>query len=97
MTTATSAAEENQAAEAIPVLRAQIDALDDAIVRLVAERAKLSVRIQTARINAGGTRVELGRERVILETYRSALGPHGPALADSVLQVCRGTRYGSAT
>jgi chorismate mutase len=93
MTTATPAAvQQNGAAEAIPVLRAQIDALDEAIVRLVAERAKLSTRIQAARMNAGGTRVELGRERVILETYRNALGSHGPALADSVLQVCRGTR-----
>jgi hypothetical protein len=36
--------------------------------------------------------VELGRERVILGTYRTALGSHGPALADSVLLVCRGTR-----
>jgi chorismate mutase len=43
-------------------------------------------------MNAGGTRVELGRERVILETYRAALGPNGPALADAVLQVCRGRR-----
>jgi chorismate mutase len=92
MTTAHTAAEQTEAAQAIPVLRAQIDALDEAIVRLVAERAKLSNRIQTARMSAGGTRVELGRERVILETYRSALGSHGPALADSVLQVCRGTR-----
>jgi chorismate mutase len=90
MTTATPAAEQTD--EAIPVLRAQIDALDEAIVRLVAERAKLSQRIQAARMNAGGTRVELGRERVILDTYRTALGAHGPALADSVLQVCRGTR-----
>jgi chorismate mutase len=94
MTTAHTAAEQTEAAQAIPVLRAQIDALDEAIVRLVAERAKLSNRIQTARMSAGGTRVELGRERVILETYRSALGSHGPALADSVLQVCRGARYG---
>ena len=80
------------AAATIPVLRAQIDALDEAIVRLVAERARLSTRIQAARMSAGGTRVELGRERVILETYRSALGPHGPGLADAVLQVCRGRR-----
>jgi len=80
------------AAGQIQLLRAQIDALDEAIVRLVAERAKLSTRIQSARMNAGGTRVELGRERVILDTYRAALGPHGPALADSVLQVCRGSR-----
>jgi chorismate mutase len=80
------------AAEAIPVLRGQIDAMDEAITRLVAERARLSTRIQTARMNAGGTRVELGRERVILDTYRSALGSHGPALADAVLLVCRGSR-----
>jgi chorismate mutase len=87
-----AAANPPDAAEAIPVLRGQIDALDAAIVRLVAERAKLSHRIQAARMSAGGTRVELGRERVILETYRAALGTHGPALADSVLQVCRGSR-----
>jgi chorismate mutase len=92
MTTAITAAEQSDAADAIPVLRAQIDALDEAIVRLVAERAKLSRRIQSARMNAGGTRVELGREREILETYRSTLGQHGPALADSVLLVCRGAR-----
>ena len=77
--------------DAVPTLRGQIDALDAAIVRLVAERARLSARIQTARMNAGGTRVELGRERVILDTYRTGLGPHGPQLADAVLQVCRGT------
>jgi chorismate mutase len=41
-------------------------------------------------MNAGGTRVELGRERVILDTYRRGLGPQGPNLADAVLQVCRG-------
>ena len=66
--------------------------LDEAIIRLVAERARLSRRIQTARMNAGGTRVELGRERVILDTYRDGLGPDGPPLADAVLQVCRGRR-----
>jgi chorismate mutase len=79
-------------ADAIPTMRGQIDALDAAIVRLVAERARLSARIQTARVNAGGTRVELGRERVILDTYRGGLGPQGPHLADAVLQVCRGHR-----
>ena len=92
MTTATTATEQRETAAAIPVLRGQIDALDEAIVRLVAERARLSARVQAARMNAGGTRVELGRERVILDTYRAALGPQGPALADAVLQVCRGTR-----
>lgn len=81
-----------ETADAIPVLREQIDAMDEAIRRLVAERAKLSRRIQLARMNAGGTRVELGRERVIMDAYRTALGPQGPALADAVLQVCRGSR-----
>jgi chorismate mutase len=76
----------------IPLLRRQIDSLDEAIARLVAERARLSRRAQTARMNTGGTRIELGRERVILNTYRDALGPNGPALADAVLQVCRGSR-----
>jgi chorismate mutase len=94
MTTATDTDRNasSDAADAIALLRTQIDAMDEAITRLVAERAKLSARVQTARMNAGGTRVELGRERVILATYRDALGPQGPALADAVLQVCRGTR-----
>lgn len=79
-------------ADLVPTLRGQIDALDAAIVRLVAERARLSQRIQNARMNAGGTRVELGRERVILDAYRAGLGADGPHLADAVLQVCRGSR-----
>jgi chorismate mutase len=83
---------ELDSADAIPTLRDQIDALDEAIVRLVAERTRLSRRIQTARMNAGGTRVELGRERVIREAYRTALGPQGPHLADAILQVGRGER-----
>jgi chorismate mutase len=77
---------------AIPMLRGQIDALDTAITRLVAERARLSRRIQTARMNAGGTRVELGRERVVLDTYRNTLGADGLQLGDAVLRVCRGAR-----
>jgi chorismate mutase len=92
MTTRQAESTGQPAAESIDTLRAQIDAMDQAIVRLVAERAKLSARVQTARMNAGGTRVELGRERVILDAYRAALGPQGPALADAVLQVCRGSR-----
>lgn len=74
----------------IPVLRSQIDAIDAAIVRLVAERARLSRRIQAARIASGGVRIELGRERVVLDTYRTGLGENGPALADAVLRTCRG-------
>ncbi len=76
----------------IPTLRNQIDALDEAIARLVAERTKLSKRIQTARINGGGTRIELGRERAVLEGYRRVLGPEGAEFAEAVLRVGRGAR-----
>ncbi len=77
---------------AVETMRGQIDALDTAIARLVAERAQLSRRIQSARMNAGGTRVELGRERAILNHYRTNLGNEGAALAEAVLRVCRGAR-----
>ncbi len=95
MTTETDAHETAPATDAeatISTLRLQIDAMDEALVRLVAERARLSKRIQAARISGGGTRVELGRERVVLDTYRSGLGPDGPQLADAILRVCRGAR-----
>lgn len=96
MTSATDTAANDEAiddnADTIPLLRGQIDALDTAITRLVAERARLSRRIQTARMNAGGTRVELGRERVVLDTYRNSLGADGLQLGDAVLRVCRGAR-----
>jgi monofunctional chorismate mutase len=78
--------------ESIDLLRAQIDALDAALIRIVAERTRVSRRIQTARMNAGGTRVELGRERTVRATYRDGLGEDGAALAEAVLQVCRGAR-----
>ncbi len=84
------AAEPDAVPSAVDTLRGQIDALDTAISRLVAERAQLSRRIQTARMNAGGARVELGRERAILHHYRTSLGSEGAALAEAVLRVCRG-------
>jgi chorismate mutase len=80
------------AADVIATLRSQIDALDEAIINLVAERIQVSKLIQTTRINDGGTRVELGRERQILDAYRNGLGREGTHLADAVLQVCRGQR-----
>ena len=77
-------------AELIPLLRTQIDAIDAGIARLVAERARLSARIQSARIAAGGVRVELGRERLVLAGYRNSLGDDGVPLANAVLRLCRG-------
>jgi chorismate mutase len=77
-------------ADLIPLLRSQIDAIDAGIARLVAERARLSARIQSARIAAGGVRVELGRERRVLEGYRDTLGDDGVPLGTAVLRLCRG-------
>ncbi len=77
-------------AELIPLLRTQIDAIDAGIARLVAERARMSARIQSARIAAGGVRVELGRERSVLEGYRDSLGEDGVPLGSAVLRLCRG-------
>jgi chorismate mutase len=76
----------------LDTLRTQIDALDAAIGQLITERARLSRRIQLARLNAGGPRVELGRERAIHERYRAALGGAGGMVAEAVLRVCRGNR-----
>ena len=53
------------AEDLVTTLRGKIDDTGCGDRGLVAERAQLSRRIQTARMNAGGTRVELGRERVI--------------------------------
>jgi chorismate mutase len=78
------------APETIPVLRSQIDSLDLAITRLVNERARLSHRIQAARIAAGGVRVEHAREREIRQHYREAVGESGTLIADAVLRACRG-------
>jgi chorismate mutase len=74
----------------IPLLRTQIDALDAGIANLIAERARLSRRIQAARIAGGGVRIELGRERRILEGYRTTLGEDGIGLGNAVLRLCRG-------
>lgn len=78
--------------DAIGMLRGQIDALDAALIRLVLERARVSRRIQAARMNTGGTRVELGRERSVRNAYREGLGVEGAGLAEAVLQLCRGAR-----
>jgi len=90
MTSAPDLPTDPESGETVPILRDQIDAIDTAIARLVAERVRLSRRIQTLRLNSGGTRVQLGRERIILERYRAALGSDGPVLGEAVLRESRG-------
>jgi chorismate mutase len=90
MLTPPTAAHSLGEADLIPLLRTQIDAIDAGIARLVAERARLSARIQAARIASGGVRVELGRERRVLDGYRETLGEDGVPLGSAVLRLCRG-------
>ncbi len=80
----------SESGDIIPTLRTQIDDLDAAIIRLVTERSRVSKRVQAARINSGGARIELGREREIIASYRTALGTEGPQLAEAVLRAGRG-------
>lgn len=77
-------------ADPIELLRARIDAIDDAVAELVIERMRLSLQIQTARVNAGGPRIVISRERAIRQHYLDVLGAGGTAIADAMLRVCRG-------
>ncbi|HLV59604.1 MAG TPA: chorismate mutase [Natronosporangium sp.] len=72
-------------------LRARIDEIDEAIIRLWRERAELSRRVGEARLAAGGTRLVLAREREILERYHAALGPDGTQVGLLLLRAGRGT------
>jgi chorismate mutase len=74
----------------IPLLRDRIDEIDNTIIQLWQERAELSARVGRARLAAGGTRLVLARERVIVERFRSALGADGTALALLILRSGRG-------
>ena len=72
-------------------LRARIDDLDRSVVHHIQERRELSRRIQQARVAAGGVRIELSREREVLDRYAHTLGRDGTALATAVLRSCRGS------
>lgn len=88
-----AAAQQNVAAaeSAIDGLRTQIDNVDQEILRLLEQRRRLSGQVQQTRVAAGGVRVELQRERQIVQTYRTSLGQPGTALASAVLRTCRGS------
>ena len=72
--------------------RTRIDAIDDQLLALVAQRRVVSTRIQQLRVKAGGSRVEHSRENAILRRYSEALGDGGVELALAVLDHCRGRR-----
>jgi chorismate mutase len=71
-------------------MRERIDEIDSAMVQLWQERAALSRRVGRSRVAAGGTRLVLARERVILNRFRRALGPDGTQVALLLLRAGRG-------
>ncbi len=81
---------EAMAADEIRAMRERIDEIDQAIIDLWLERARLSQQVGKTRMASGGTRLVLSREREIVERFRTALGPDGTQLALLLLRSGRG-------
>jgi chorismate mutase len=78
------------AADEIRAMRVRIDEIDQAIIDLWQERARLSQQVGKTRMASGGTRLVLSREREIVERFRQALGPDGTQVALLLLRSGRG-------
>ena len=78
------------AAEEITAMRERIDEIDQAIIDLWLERARISQAVGKTRMASGGTRLVLSREREIVERFREALGPDGTQIALMILRAGRG-------
>ncbi|MBA2553484.1 MAG: chorismate mutase [Geodermatophilaceae bacterium] len=74
----------------IDALRIDITAIDEQILDLVARRVALSREVGALRMAAGGTRLSLAREQVIVDRFTAALGADGTALAMLLLRAGRG-------
>ncbi|MEU4239375.1 chorismate mutase [Actinoplanes sp. NPDC026619] len=81
---------ETLAAEEIIAMRERIDEIDQAIIDLWLERARISQAVGKTRMASGGTRLVLSREREIVERFREALGPDGTQIALMILRAGRG-------
>lgn len=80
----------DQVADEVARLRAQVDATDREIARLILSRRDLSRQIQATRVAAGEARVQHAREAQVLRTWQDVLGPDGVPMALQVLELCRG-------
>jgi chorismate mutase len=78
------------AADEIRAMRERIDEIDQAIIDLWLERARLSQQVGKTRMASGGTRLVLSREREIVERFRAALGADGTQVALLLLRAGRG-------
>ncbi|GAA0500672.1 hypothetical protein Ade02nite_27500 [Paractinoplanes deccanensis] len=83
-------AAEPLAAHEIRAMRERIDEIDQAIIDLWQERARLSQEVGRTRMASGGTRLVLSREREIVERFRAALGADGAQVALMILRAGRG-------
>ena len=81
---------EAMAADEIRAMRERIDEIDQAIIDLWLERARLSQQVGKTRMASGGTRLVLSREREIVERFRAALGADGTQVALMFLRAGRG-------
>jgi chorismate mutase len=78
------------AAHEIKAMRERIDEIDQAIIDLWLERARLSQQVGRTRMASGGTRLVLSREQEIFERFRAALGADGIQVAQMILRAGRG-------
>jgi len=79
-----------QTDDAIGDLRLEIDAVDAALVELVARRIQLSKQVGRLRMAAGGTRLSLAREQAVVARFSAELGETGTSLAMLLLRAGRG-------
>lgn len=70
--------------------RRRIDALDAALIDVLAERRRVSAEVQRLRRETGGPHIQHARENEIVRRYVDAVGRPGATLALTVLEVCRG-------
>jgi chorismate mutase len=75
---------------AIGDLRVEIDAVDAALVDLVARRIQISKQVGRLRMAAGGTRLSLSREQAVVARFSAELGETGTSLAMLLLRAGRG-------
>lgn len=74
----------------------QVDALDDEIISLVAQRVALVHEIQRERTAAGAPGTRLSRETQVIGRYGNGLGRPGVEVAMILLNLCRYRGSGTA-
>lgn len=77
--------------EKVEALRLEIDRLDNRIIELIRHRTIVAKTIGNAKVNAGGTRIDLVREREILARYIEVLPTGGSEIALLLFRMSRGS------